>query len=86
MAAEYIDIANRQGKEVDSFNVPGNALLHAAARYQAFVAATSSHDKTQMMVARKVNIDAITAQFREYLEGHYAEYSEHFDAYLSPQT
>ncbi|ESQ77803.1 DUF3144 domain-containing protein [Asticcacaulis sp. YBE204] len=81
MASEYIEVANRQGQDA-YVGAVATAMLHAGARYAAFVAASNSPNKTQMQLSRKTNLDQITAQFRTYLEGHYDEHSENYDSYI----
>jgi|GEM_PF-2961431 len=81
MMTAHIELANTQ-KNQSSIETAGGALIHATARFSAYAAASASHDQTQFLAARLVNIDHITQMFRDALEQNYAEYGDHFYEYL----
>lgn len=81
MAGDHIDLANRHAEQ-SFIGDAGGALLQAASRYSAFTCAAQSMDKTQFLAARKLNVDQLTAQFRELLLSHYDDFGDNYDTYL----
>lgn len=81
MAADHIDLTNSHAHKI-SIGEAGGALLQAATRYTAFTCAAQSADKTQFLAARKLNVDQLTAQFRELLLSHYDDFGDNYETYM----
>lgn len=79
LASEYIDLANTHGKSADQ-GLVGAALLHAAARYNAFVSSTLADDAEHLRKMRDEHISHHAEQFARALMHHYDGYIAELDA------
>ncbi|UDF04172.1 DUF3144 domain-containing protein [Asticcacaulis sp. AND118] len=85
MAADHIDLTNKHANDTN-IGEAGGAALQGAARYAAFTCAAQSADKTQFLAARKLNVDQLTAQFRDLLLAHYDEFGDNYETYMGSKT
>jgi hypothetical protein len=73
MAGAHIDLANAHAAR-EPRELAAVALLHAAARYNAFTGAAVVHTAEQLSAIRDELVDDQVAQFREALAHHYDGY------------
>ena len=73
LASAHVDLANAQARNT-SRELAGVALMHAAARYNAYVGATQARNAGQLMLLRDELIADQVKSFHEALEHHYREY------------
>lgn len=81
MATAFIDQANAFNREAGQ-DVVATALMHAAARYMAFAAASGADSRSHYAGERDAAVDHFTSQFREVIAQHYDDYVANYDAYL----
>lgn len=80
---EHIELANGHLKEANAGQA-GAALMHAAARFNAFVSSTQFVGGRVMLQSKEAHIDHYVNLYRQYLEGHYEEYAQNFAEYGRP--
>ena len=73
MASAHIDLANRHAGEHSS-DLAAVAIMHAAARYNAFAGSAPARTAEQLEEVRAELIDNQVKLFREALEHHYRGY------------
>jgi Protein of unknown function (DUF3144) len=83
LIADHIELANKQGETADPGFV-GAALMHAAARYNAYVSSGLFQTGGQMVEAREAHLDHYAKQYREFLEYHYDLYAANFARFTAP--
>lgn len=83
MMIEHINTANGHLNEANPGNA-GAALMHAAARFNAFVSSTQFVGGRVMLQSKDAHIDHYVKLYRQYLEDHYKEYAENFEQYGRP--
>ena len=81
MATAFIDQANAFSREAGQ-DMVATALMHAAARYIAFAAASGADSRSHYAGERDAAVDHFAAQFREVVAQHYDDYAANFEAYL----
>jgi uncharacterized protein YeeX (DUF496 family) len=77
----FIQLANQLTQEQDLGKVSAS-LLYAAARFNAFIVASSAADKAEADRNKVQAIDYFTNQYRAMLLANMDDYIEKFDEYL----
>ncbi|MCP5325246.1 MAG: DUF3144 domain-containing protein [Oceanospirillaceae bacterium] len=77
----FIQLANQLSQEQDLGKVSAS-LLYAAARFNAFIVASSAADKAEADRNKVQAIDYFTNQYRAMLLANMDDYIEKFDEYL----
>lgn len=77
----FIQMANQLSQEHDLGKVSAS-LLYAAARFNAFIVASSAADKSEADRNKVQAIDYFTNQYRAMLLANMDDYIEKFDEYL----
>lgn len=85
MMIEHITTANAHIPESEP-GVAGAAFMQAAARFNAFVSAYGFPNGEMMRASKDKHIDHYVKLYRDYLEGHFADYIENFDHYQRPKA
>lgn len=78
---QLIEDANQKTEELDIGEV-GNALLYAAARFNAFMVAASCETRNDFKEDRADSQKFLMDQFRQMLLNHLDDYEENFKVYL----
>ena len=60
----------------------GAALLHAAARFNAFVVASSSIDRKEYIEEMESSLQYLTGRYREMLRDNLEDYRENYKIYV----
>jgi len=82
LIAEHIEHGNAQAKTSEA-GVAGAAMMHAAARYNAYVSSLQCVSGRIMLDRKAAEIEHYMKLYREMLEQHYDEYAANFDQYRS---
>ena len=80
-ADEVIHLANEQ-RESESNHKVGASLLYAAARFNAFVAASSSADLEEMKTDRDEALEYFCDEFRKALVENLDDYIANYEEYI----
>jgi hypothetical protein len=80
-ADEVIHLANQQREDETNHKV-GASLLYAAARFNAFVAASSTQDVEEMKSEKAEALEYFCDQFRTALSENLDDYTEHYKDYI----
>ncbi len=83
LASAHIDLANAQARS-NPQELVAVALLHAAARYNAFAGSKVARTGVELQALREDLINDQVQQFRDALEHHYTGYVTELDA--TPST
>lgn len=78
---QFIQKANDACDEADP-GVVSAALLNAAARFNAFVVATSSIDRKEYIEEIDSSLNYLTGRYREILRDHLEDYRENYKIYI----
>ena len=74
---QFIQQANTACEEIDP-GVVSASLLNAAARFNAFVVATSSLDRKEYIEEMDSSLNYLTGRYREILRDNLEDYREHY--------
>jgi hypothetical protein len=77
----FIEQANSACERMDP-SAASAALMHAAARFSAFVVASSSLDRKEYIEEMKVALNYLTDQYRELLRADLEDYRENYKIYI----
>lgn len=77
----FIEQANDACDDLDPGAVSA-ALLNAAARFNAFVVASSSLDRKEYIEEMDSSLNYLTGRYRELLREHLEDYREHYKVYV----
>jgi PPE-repeat protein len=80
----FINVANGLIKEHDMGKVSAS-MLYAAARFNAYIVASSAEDKAAADRNKVEAIEYFTEQYRSMLIANMDDYIEKYDEYLAPQ-
>ena len=80
----FIKVANELSQEHDLGKVSAS-LLYAAARFNAFIVASSAEDKAAADRNKVEAIEYFTEQYRSMLMANMDDYINKYDEYLSPK-
>ena len=80
-ADEVIQLANEQRTHASNIKV-GASLLYAAARFNAFVAASSSADAAEMKADKAEALEYFCDEFRKALSENLDDYVDHYEDYI----
>ncbi len=83
LADAFIQQANHACEKVDP-GIVSAALLNAAARFNAFVVATSSLDRKEYIDEIESSEKYLTNRYREILRENLEDYREHYKVYVRP--
>ncbi len=81
MADAYIDVANEQGKRINSGKVSAT-ILYSAARFNTFLVASSSESATELASRKEDACKYLMAEYQKMLDEHFGDYIENFEKYL----
>ena len=85
MADAFIALANEYGQTVDKGKVSA-AFLYAAARFNTFVVASSAPNADEFADYQERAMEYFATEYRKMLVEHFADYRQHFDAYLKEKS
>ena len=77
LVEKYIDQANDDCETVDP-GIVSAALMNAAARFNAFVVAQSSLDKTEFAEDVEGTTNYLSGRYRDFLKEHMEDYRENY--------
>ncbi len=83
LADSFIDLANRHTAKVGKGKASA-ALSFAAARFNAFVAATSVSSGDALRARHDEAIEYFTGQYKNMLQDNLVDWADNFDAYRKP--
>lgn len=81
----FIQQANEACEQLDPSAVSA-ALLNAAARFNAFVVASSSLDRKEYIEEMDSSLNYLTGRYRELLRDNLEDYRENYKVYIRPDT
>jgi hypothetical protein len=81
LADSFIQQANNACEQADP-GVVSAALLNAAARFNAFVVATSSVDRKEFIDEIDSSLNYLTGRYREILHDNLEDYRENYKVYI----
>ena len=81
MADAYIDVANEQGKNINSGKVSAT-ILYSAARFNTFLVASNSASADELSSRKEEACKYLMAEYQKMLDEHFADYTANFDMYL----
>lgn len=81
MADSFISLAN-QHYTTNRDGKIGYAMLYAAARFNAFIVATTAGDKKELADELQPATDFFTAQYRKMFSENIDDYLQNFDKYI----
>lgn len=81
LADSFIKLANEHYEKNGDGKV-GYAMLYAAARFNAFIVATTAGDKTELATEKDPAADYFTEQYRKMFVENLEDYHSNFDQYL----
>jgi hypothetical protein len=81
MVDHFIQQANDACEETDP-GIVSAALLNAAARFNAFVVATSSLDRKEYIEEIDSSLNYLTGRYREVLRENLEDYRDHYKEYV----
>ena len=81
LADSFINLAN-QHYESDGDGKIGYAMLYAAARFNAFIVATTAGDKKDLAEETEQATEFFTEQYRKMFAENIEDYLENFDKYV----
>lgn len=79
---EFIDTANRLGREAQPGRV-SSSLLFAAARHNAFLVASTARDRDDLVARKEEAVAHNMDNYRLMLARNLDEYIENFDDYIA---
>lgn len=79
----FIQKSNDACEDIDP-GVVSAALLNAAARFNAFVVATSSIDRKEYIDEIDSSLNYLTGRYREILRENLEDYRENYKVYIRP--
>jgi hypothetical protein len=77
----FIEQANSACEQMEP-SAASAALLHAAARFSAFVVASSSIDRKEYIEEMDASLNYLTNQYRELLRDNLEDYRENYKIYI----
>ncbi|MGB3608753.1 MAG: DUF3144 domain-containing protein [Cellvibrio sp.] len=80
---QFIQNANDACDQADP-GVVSAALLNAAARFNAFVVASSSLDRKEYIEEMDSSLNYLTGRYREILRDNLEDYRDHYKEYVRP--
>lgn len=80
---QFIHNANDACDQADP-GVVSAALLNAAARFNAFVVASSSLDRKEYIEEMDSSLNYLTGRYREILRDNLEDYRDHYKEYVRP--
>jgi len=86
-ADAHIHLSNDQLKNISRGKVSAS-MMYSVARFNAWVSATNSDSRQDMLDARERIIGYFTGEYRKMLEENLDDYIKHFDSYttVSPKN
>ncbi len=81
MADAFIETANSYGGKVEPGKISAT-FLYAAARFNAFLMASSSGSAEQFASRKDESVKYLMAEYRKMLEEHFSDYTANFDTYI----
>ena len=81
IADSFIHLANKHYEKEGDGKV-GYAMLYAAARFNAFIVATTAGGKQEIADERDQATDYFSEQYRKMFAENLADYEENFDKYV----
>lgn len=81
---DFIQRANDACEDADPSAVSA-ALLHASARFSAFVVAASSLDRKEFTEEMEPSLAFLASQYREHLRSNLEDYREHYKVYIAKE-
>ncbi|MGI9318536.1 MAG: DUF3144 domain-containing protein [bacterium] len=81
LADSFINLANEH-YEKDGDGKVGYALLYAAARFNAFIVASTAGDQAELAAEKDPATDYFTEQYRKMFSENLEDYQSNFDQYL----
>lgn len=83
-ADEHIELANGQIDATATRGKVSASMMYAAARFNAWVSATTHGGAEQMRADRDERISFLCDQYRRMLTENYDDYVANFDDYMKP--
>ena len=81
IANTFIDVANAHCDKLAGAKVSA-AMLYAAARFNAFVAAGSTKSQQELLEQRDAAIAYLVEQYSKMLNEHFGDYQRNYSTYL----
>jgi hypothetical protein len=81
LADSFINLANEHYQKEGDGKV-GYAMLYAAARFNAFIVATTAGDKAELAAETAPATDYFTEQYRKMFSENLEDYHSHFEQYI----
>ncbi len=81
LADSFINLANDHYQK-DGDGRVGYAMLYAAARFNAFIVATTAGDKAELAAEKDPATDYFTDQYRKMFSENLEDYHSNFERYL----
>ena len=81
LADSFINLANDHYQK-DGDGRVGYAMLYAAARFNAFIVATTAGDKTELAAEKDPATDYFTDQYRKMFSENLEDYHSNYERYL----
>ncbi len=85
MADAFINLANKQKKDVDQGKVSAT-FLYAAARFNTFLVASASDSADEFASRKEEVFEYFMAEYKKMLEEHFADYHANFDTYIDKKN
>ncbi len=81
LADQFIQLANEQYQMTGEGRV-GYALMYAAARFNAFLVASTAGHKSQLAAELEETTQYFTRQYQKMFTENISDYLQHYDEYL----
>lgn len=81
MTDEFINLANKLCDDHRNGKV-SNSILFSAARFNAFMYASTSKSKEEFMKEREMAIEFLTNQYKQVLTENLSDYEKNFNDYV----
>lgn len=81
LAEQFVDVANQSLETLDAGKI-GAAMLYAAARFNAFVVASTSLDRAEFIADMDETMDYLSKQFRHMLGDNLRDFKENYKVYI----
>ena len=81
-ADAHIHLSNDQIDEDATKGKVSASMMHATARFNAWVSATGWHNGEEMNTSREETIEYFVSEYRKMLEENIDDYVENFESYM----
>lgn len=82
-ADAHISLSNKQISEDVSRNIVSSSAMYSAARFNAWVSASSCENREEMKSDKEEVLEYFVSEYRTMLNENFDDYIEHFNKYMN---